>query len=818
MNLQSIIPNRIHFIVIGLLSLSMISLQILMTRIFSVIFYYHFAFAGITFAMLGLTIGAFKVYDAKLKFSLSDINEWCSKHMLRAGVLLSITSLAIVDFSGRLLSLYKDYEGTTGDIIQLAAIAVIFLGPFVFVKIFADLGVCITLLLTCFPSYTNRLYAVDLISAAFGCVAVVAALYFLDPISIILLMSSVMAILAWKLIKANPLYPKKLIAGAAIALCTIFVVQSASYTMGSPLFGLRIGKLRPLEEFKFERWNSFTHVGISPKHDRFVPFGWGFGSKLNMDDYPNIEQYWLKIDASAGTILTRFDGDYNKVSYLKYDVTNFPYHLRDINHVAVIGVGGGRDVLSALLFGVKQITGIEINPAIFEALNKVFADFTGRISSNPNVNLINAEARSYISSQKTAYDMIQISLIDTWAATAAGGLALSENKLYTKEAWDEFLNHLNEDGVLSISRWFIPGKHHGELYRMLSLTTDSLKKLDPNINVRDHVIVVSANDVITLLVSKSPFSAEEIKKIAEICETYGFKEVITPHKNFDNTSDTIIAGNATADFYNSLPLDVVSPTDDRPFFFNMIRFTDALLRPFININNNMDNDYNGGNNEVVYLLFSIFAILLVYMAYAIIFPMYRLYRANRQQFSDSKPFIVYFALIGLGFMLIEMSIMQWLMIFLGHPVYALSVVLFTMLLFSGIGSYTVSYDKLRSQTYVIRSLFLCLFLCATFWIISDFRDIFTHNNTSMRIMLSVLLLIPVSLFLGMMFPLGVAAAKRRHAELLPWFWALNGVFSVFASILSVVISMGYGASITYIFGIACYIICTIICFRIRREI
>lgn len=817
MNLQGIIPNKLHFIVIGLLSLSMISLQILLTRIFSVIFYHHFAFAGITFAMLGLTVGAFKVYDSKEIFDLPTINKWCSKHMLSAAILLTICSLAIVDFSGRLLAIYKNYEGIVQDIIQIIAIGIVFIGPFIFIKVFADIGVCVTLLLTRFPSYTNRLYAVDLISAAVGCIAVVLALHFLDPLSIIFLLSTIMAIHAWKLVKDNPLHPRKFIASATVALCALFVVQASSYTMGSPMFDLRIGKLQALEKFKFERWNSFTHVGISPKEDQFTPFGWGFGSKLNIKDYPDVEQYWLKIDADAGTVLTRFDGDFDKVGYLKYDVTNFPYHLRDINHVAIIGVGGGRDVLSALTFGVKHITGIEINPAIFEALNKVFADFTGRISSNPKVNLVNAEARSYISSNPGTYDMIQISLIDTWAATAAGGLALSENRLYTKEAWDEFLGHLNPNGILSISRWFIPGKHQGELYRMLSLANDSLKALDPNINVKEHVIVVNANNIITLLLSKSPFSTVDIGKISNICDTYGFKQIITPEKNFDNISDTILSGKATDSFYSSLPIDVTSPNDDRPFFFNMLRFSDVFLQPFTNVKNTANNYYNSGNNLVVYLLFSMSAILLVYMAYAVIRPMYRLYIANREQFSDSQSFIVYFAFIGLGFMLIEMSLMQWLMVFLGHPVYALSVVLFTLLLFSGIGSYTVNYAKLRSSTYVIRSSLLCLFLSTTLWIISHFRDVFIHNDTTTRIILSVLVLIPASLCMGMMFPLGVAAAKKRHEALLPWFWALNGVASVFASILSVIISMSYGASITYIIGIICYIVCAVICLKISKN-
>ena len=169
-----------------------------------------------------------------------------------------------------------------------------------------------------------------------------------------------------------------------------------------------------------------------------------------------INQHYLDIDADAGTPITRFDGDLAKLAWLKDDVINAAYLVQPPADVAVVGVGGGRDILSGLVFGASRIRGIEINPAIFEVLTDKFADFSGHLDRRPGVSLVNAEARSYINHSSDRYDLVQISLIDTWAATAAGGLTLTENRLYTVEAWDDFYRALKPGGLLSVSRWYNP--------------------------------------------------------------------------------------------------------------------------------------------------------------------------------------------------------------------------------------------------------------------------------------------------------------------------------------------------------------------------
>lgn len=806
-----ILPNNRHYIAIAILSLSMIIVQILISRITSVMFYYHCAFVGITFAMLGLAAGALKVHSKPSRFSNTTVDRECATHSFYAAILICLGTLTLVDLSGRLFFLEKPPQS---ELLHALSMLAILVGVLSYILAFVSLGVCITLLLTYFPTHTNRLYATDLVGAAIGCALLLLLLKFLDPISIMLMLASTLAILAYRLSHVSAHVYQRTIHLCSILCCLLFVVQSLSYISGQPVFRVQMAKFRTMDNFLFERWNSFSHVAILRSLEK-QPFGWGLGDKLEKGEYTDVKQYWLKIDGAAGTVLTGFDGDFRSVEYLKHDVINIGYHLRDVDHTAIIGIGGGRDILSALTFGINNITGIEINPAIFEALNVKFADFTGHLASYPGVKLVNAEARSFIGSSTATYDMIQISLIDTWAATAAGGLTLSENKLYTKEAWGEFLDRLGDDGMLTVSRWFIENKHNGALYRLLSLASDSLKTMDPNINPNRHVIAVGGdNKIVTVIVSKSPFTAEEIHKLVAICAQYGFKPIITPQQRFNSVTDMILSGNASTNYYDSLPLDVTSPTDDRPFFFNMTRMTDALWKQYHGITN-----MNVGNkNEIaVYILSALAIIVFVYLAYAVIWPMRRLYREQRELFVNSKPFIIYFSCIGLGFMFIEMSLMQWLMIFLGHPVYALSVILFTLLFFSGLGSLLVNYNKLSHRTFIIRPLILCILLTITLWYAPNFKEVFIASEISVRVFLSVLLLTPVSLFLGMMFPLGVAAAKLQHAKLLPWFWALNGAASVFASIFSVVISMNYGASTTYKVGILCYIVCLLVFIHLVKR-
>jgi len=338
-------------------------------------------------------------------------------------------------------------------------------------------------------------YAWDLCGAALGCIAVIVGLLFIDPISIIFFLSAILSLMAVWAQKSKSSLGVRSTAGALVLLC---LIQTASLFHHAPIFKLLWAKdpnVSGQEAPEYEAWNSYSLVSIW-KTMYAPPFGWGYGVKPTY----KVQQKYLSIDHMAGTIITRFDGNTKEISYLKNDIINLGYQLRDIGSVAVIGVGGGRDILSGLAFNARSILGLEINSSILHALNEVYGEFTGYLYKLPQITFANAEARSYLNSHPARYDLIQISLIDTWAATSSGGLALTENKLYTTDAWNDFLDRLNENGLLVISRW-IP-----ESDRLFSIASATLKARDPEANPRDHMMAATVNGVVTLIISRSAFT------------------------------------------------------------------------------------------------------------------------------------------------------------------------------------------------------------------------------------------------------------------------------------------------------------------------
>ena len=198
-------------------------------------------------------------------------------------------------------------------------------------------------------------------------------------------------------------------------------------------------------------------------------------------------QLMLMIDATAGTVMTAYDGDPQTVEHLKYDLTNLVHYLRG-GKVLVIGAGGGRDILSALAFGQESVVAVEMNGATLGVAYDEFADYTGNLADDPRVTLVHDEARSWLARTETSFDVIQLSLTDTWAATAAGAFVLAENSLYTVEAWRLLLGRLTDAGVATCSRWYFQ-ERPGEIYRLVALAARALADLgveDP----RRHMLLV----------------------------------------------------------------------------------------------------------------------------------------------------------------------------------------------------------------------------------------------------------------------------------------------------------------------------------------
>jgi SAM-dependent methyltransferase len=773
------IPGRYYFAIFVLASATL-SYQILITRFFSVMLYYHFAFAAISLAMLGLTRGAMEVYNKPLRYAPERVAVEFARH----ASWFAITGVgAMIAFLCVPLVIPGPYV-----MVALAITTVAFVRPF------TESGVCITLLLTRLPYGGGWLYAADLAGAALGCLGVIFVLLVIDPVSAALGIGAFAAGAGWIVVRdSGDIRSLRLSGAVALALAGVAIVHTGLEVSGQSHLGVFWAKGTQQSGTLFERWNTYSRVRVTALGET-TPFGWGIARTPET----KIDQNHLDIDADAATVITRYDGDIGKLSYLKDDVINAAYLVQPPADVAVVGVGGGRDILSGLLFGARHIRGIEINPAIFEVLTDRFADFSGHLDRQPGVSLVNAEARSYINHSSARYDLVQISLIDTWAATAAGGLTLTENRLYTVEAWEDFYRALKPGGLLSVSRWYDPDDHRGEFYRLVAIAASALQRKGVSATeLPRHVVALNVGNIVTVITRPDAFTDAEWQGARARLLAQGFRILMGPDVTFDTVTSTLMSGKADAAFFASLPENIAPSTDDNPFFFYTARFGNLASMPSSALTN---------NSAAVSMTLLLIMVALCACGYYIVVPFVRL--ARRMPLSVLTPPVAYFCAIGMGFMLIEISQMQRLMVFLGHPVYGLAVVLFTILLFGGVGSATVGADAPRPGAVIARVAALLTTLVVAGLLTPLLTTWARSEATDMRILLSVLLLAPPAFCMGMMFPLGLSI-WRRHSELLPFFWSANGITSMFASVLGMALSIEFGIANTYALGACFYVVCVL---------
>ncbi len=787
------IATRSTYIGLFLVTLATLMFEILLTRIFSVTMWYHFAFMAISVAMFGMTVGALLVYLMPGIFR----PDRAVKQMAFASLGFSVT--IVISFLVH-LNLRVETPDSFADFYPIALTYLVISLPFIFS------GTAVCLALTRFPQQISKLYAVDLAGAAVGCISLIFLLRITDGLTAVFAVAfcAAMASLIFSLGQQR----RELLGAAALltlVLASVSVWHTGAVRDQNPLFRLRWVKTGQNVYPIHEKWNSFSRIAVSGKPNTpEEPFGWGLSSVYPSE--PSVRQLRLNIDASAETILTAFSGDWSEVEHLKYDITNLAHYIRPDSRVLVVGAGGGRDVLSALAFDQKSVVAVEINEDILDAVNGKFGDFTGHLDQNPKVLFVNDEARSYIARQRDPFDMIQISLIDTWAATAAGALVLTENSLYTLEAWKLFLERLTPRGVLSISRWYHQ-KRRGGFYRLTSLATASLLQSGIQ-NPREHIVILRNSNspqegepplgVGTMLVGREPFSAEDLHTLKVIAQRLRFELILTPNLSLDPTFTRIASGNDLDAFTASYPMNISPPTDDRPFFFYLAR-----VRDFFSMKA-WQQGLGRHNLAAVRILVVVLITVVSLTGLAILLPL--LLVSRRTATREAAPLLLFFTAIGCGFMLVEISQMQRLIIFLGHPTYSLSVVLFSLLLAGGIGSYltqkgggAVGEDSGRWRLITLLCV-LALFGAITPALIRNFET----STTPIRILVAGGILIPIGIFMGMAFPLGMSMASARVPQATPWLWGINGATSVCASVFAVAIALSWGISVSYWTGCGFY--------------
>ncbi len=783
-------PTASTYLGLFFVALATVMYEIVLTRIFSVTMWYHFAFVAISVAMFGMTVGAIIVYLRPAFFT----QERVAEHLTLGAVLFAVS--AVVSF---VISLFVPFDGevTIGGLLSTGLTYAIIAVPFVFS------GICVALALTKFPQRVGKLYACDLIGAATGCLLVIVTLNVTDGPTAVIAVGAFAGLAAVVFgVRASPRLRR-----ASVAVALVLGAFAAAHTVlvrdESPLVRLQWVKGRAEPRALYEKWNSFSRVTVfGDPTQPTAPAGWGVSAAFRPER--GVRQLSLLIDASAGTVLTGYDGNPADLEHLKYDVTNLVHYVRQGARVLVIGVGGGRDVLSAVLFGQRSVLGVEINQDIIGTVNGKFGGFTGHLDRLPQVRFVNDEARSYIARQTERFDIIQISLIDTWAATSAGAFVLTENSLYTAEAWKLFLDRLSPNGILAVSRYHFRSRPD-ETYRLTSLAHAALTRAgvtDP----RPHIVIVKQIDasgrtpvgIATMLVGRAPFSDRDLDTIEAVAQKMQFEVVLSPRFSADDTFTTLASADDPRRFLASFPVNIAAPTDDSPFFFHTLRLRNVFDRA------KSGQELDHINMKAVSVLGALLVVVVVLTGLCIVVPLAM--TTERADLRGSVPLLVFFGSIGLGFMFVEISQLQRLIVFLGHPTYSLSVVLFSLLVSSGVGSYLTSMIEGRGATGpAVRLFLLLLAVLFVFGIVSPgvIRG-YQESTTPVRVLLVTAMLSPLGLLMGMAFPLGMRLASGRTPRLTPWLWGINGATSVCASVLAIVIALSSSISAAFWTGVGCY--------------
>jgi hypothetical protein len=767
-------------------SAALLMTEIALTRIFSVTMFYHFAFLAISVALFGLSASGVLVYLLRDRLSNASI-----RGLLCAGSLVHATATLLG--LALLVRIRIGLDSTPDNLLRLVAIYVLAALPFL------AGGAVLSLAFARLTGRINMLYGADLLGAAAGCLALVPLLNQLGAPGVVIAAASLATVAA---ICLAPETRRRWVAYAAVLLA------------GVPA-ALQVSNLAPFEVvytkdtikqslLLFSKWNSFSRVAVYNQPQPETTLSPKFSGEVPLS-------VTMNIDGSAATPILRLDQPAH-APYLRYDVPAIAYRLAERPEgfsALIIGPGGGRDILAALLLGARHVDGVEINPIIVnDVMLGLFRKFSGGTYADPRVSIHVEDGRSFVRRSPSRFDVIQASLVDTWAATAAGAYTLTENSLYTTEAFGDYLDHLTDNGVLTITRWTWDG------LRLVSLAQEACARrgLDP----AQHLAIVRLKDVMTFILKRSPFTSDEVKLLQRTADELGFILLYAPgaaaptSKTIDSIDppEMLKTGTSTKDyrrlilaedrarFIANYPLDVRATTDDRPFFFHTTRLRDQLGAAL-----GLSMLFGTGLSALLIL----FVISAVLVGLFIIVPL--LVGGSRPQ-RGWGGWLAYFGALGAGFMLLEVALLQRFVLLLGHPVYSLTVTLFSLLLGTGLGSLIsrhISAERVGTLTVrVLLAVVVAITLAAL--LVARVVDFAIAWPLAVRIAVAVAILAPFGVLLGFGLPGGVRLIGRIRPEIVPWAWGMNGAFSVVGATLAIFIAMNWGFTVTLLTAAIIYLL------------
>jgi hypothetical protein len=734
-------------------------LELSLTRIFSVVFYYHFAFLAISIALFGLGAGGVLSYfipqrGAELHRKLAFLSFWNALAVIAAlYILLHRAPLVIVYFCAA--------------------------APFSLAGMIVSLAIADTI------ERVDKVYFFDLLGAAGGCLLLIPLLNLVGGPSAVLGAASLYAAGAamWFGLTGSA-RGRAMGVGLALALVALLI-----YNKDGGVLDVVQSKGRPIPQEVFTRWNSFSRIGVVQNKN---------GSRT------------IVIDGDATTDIA--DLDFNNLPEwarkdLRTQGPSFPYLVRPGGKTLVIGPGGGWDVSRAIASGSQRVTGVEINPIIATTImRKAHPEWSNRLYFRPGVDIFVEDGRSFVRRSSEQFQIIQATLVDTWASTAAGAFALSENNLYTSEAFFDYLTHLTPDGILAFSRWgFEPPR---ESLRTVALAIDALNRIGESEPWRHVIVVREGRDRLqqwgaldTILVARKPFSEADLTRAREAIAGAGYEKLYLPGDTAKNAFHDLLTEPDREAFYEAYPYDVRPVQDDRPFFFYTVQPRD--LWSFLQTGNSDSADYKV--NLAVPTLFKLLALSVVATLITLLLPPLLL-RARLPSEPGVKPFLLYFVCLGAGYILIQVGLIQKLVLFLGHPTYALTVVIFAMLLASGIGSFFSRRIVQASDGRLGRVLGAVFAVIAVLaFIVGPVTSACVAWPLMVKGLLSVLLIAPAAFLMGIPFPSGLSRLERMHPPSVRWAWSMNAAASVLGSGLAIALAIYLGLRATLLIGGALYL-------------
>jgi spermidine synthase len=776
---------------LGLVTSSTLALEVLDTRVLSIVTWYSLAFFVLAMGLCGLTAGAVRVYFKGEELAEDRLPAELSRAALHFALAVPVSYIALL-----ILPIRSEPIATTYALFLVfsAALALPFYP--------AGVAIAAAVTRTRFP--IGRVYAVDLAGAALGAPLVPLLLRVFDGGTAIFAMGALAAVAALAFARSgNDVRGARRARWAIAGLVALCVANMSTDHGFRPLWVKEHPEYYAAVEK--ELWNSHSRIEVLRSAAGPALF-WGQGTRCAA---PIVNQRVLIIDGHAATPLYDAGASLESLRFLECDVTDIANLIRPGGPAAIIGVGGSRDIQAAVLAHHAPVVGIELNDRMLQILRSDLGK-QALVATHPDVRLVHDDARSYLSRTTEHFRVIQASLIDTWAATGAGAHALGENGLYTLEAWRTFLDRLEPGGLLTVSRWATI-----ETSRMVALAVAAL--IDRGVaEPRKHIALVGSGLVKTLIVGRDPLGDEDCSALQHFAADKGFVLLASPAWG---TVDKELEGVLSATTREALQkvtlqetLDLTPSTDDRPFFFNVMRLQ-AMWKPLPAAT---PGTIEGNMLATRTLAMTVIA-SLVFAVGSILWPLARRARPaghlSRMLFGG----LAYFLLIGVGFMLIEIAILQRLSIVLGHPIYGLIVVLSSLIAAAGLGSVLSDAAPLSRAPYCyIFPVVIGATVVGFALIWPKIAPSIIAQETPMRIAWAVGVTLIIGLPLGVAFPAGMRLMREGHAEETPWLWGLNGVGSVMASSLAILIALAGGLTTLLLVAACCYAL-LLVAIRVIRS-